>query len=135
LLAIMMGVTLKNHTQMVGLFINFLSDTCNSQVIYMEECPGSVSRDQPQLRGAIQGLGNSAMYNITSRQHQDKIHFSSSSKGISLYHPSSPSSHDPHSLMQITNAIVMNAINQTFKTPYFTHKRPSERRNQTGKEI
>jgi hypothetical protein len=39
------GITLKNRAQVVGLFINFLSDTCNSQVIYKEECPGRGSRD------------------------------------------------------------------------------------------
>jgi hypothetical protein len=78
--------------------------------------------------GAIQGLGYSAMHHNIKISHHASIetHVSSSSKRDFIIPPILPFQSWPRSLMQITNAVVMNAINQPFKSPYFTHKSPSE---------
>ena len=56
------------------------------------------------------------LFRITSNHASIKTHVFSSSKRDFIMPAILPPSHDPRSLMQITNAVVINASNQPFKT-------------------
>ncbi len=59
---------------------------------------------------------DSRLCRTTSNHASIKTHISSSSKRDFIMPAILPPSHDPRSLMQITNAVIINASNQPFKT-------------------